>query len=81
MFRLLITVKDVPMSLILFTMMMEKIISSETSAATTLARRHIPEHGILPIINYFALILLDSILCYSKLGSERNLFLNITSTT
>jgi hypothetical protein len=38
---------NVPNSLILFTLMMEAIRSSDMSVLTTATRRHIPEHDVL----------------------------------
>jgi hypothetical protein len=45
--QLLVTANVVPSSLILFTLMMEAICSSETSILTRTTPRHIPEEGIL----------------------------------
>jgi hypothetical protein len=47
MLQLLVIANVVPSSLILFTLMMEAIHSSETSVATLVTRRHIPEYVIL----------------------------------
>jgi hypothetical protein len=46
-FQLPVTASAVPRSLILSTLMMEAICSSETSVLTRTIRRHIPEDGIL----------------------------------
>jgi hypothetical protein len=45
--QLLVTVKFVPSSFILFTLLMEAIIFSETSIPTRFKRRRIQEDGIL----------------------------------
>jgi hypothetical protein len=47
--KLLITANDVSSSLILFTLMMEAIRSSEISVLTRKTRHHDPEDGILHI--------------------------------
>jgi hypothetical protein len=47
--QLLAAANVVPSSLILFTLTMEAIRSSETSVLARATRRHIPEHGILHI--------------------------------
>jgi hypothetical protein len=46
MYRLLVTANAVPSSPILVTLMMEAILSSETSVLATVTRRDIPEDGI-----------------------------------
>jgi hypothetical protein len=46
-FQLLVTADVVTMSLILSTLIMEAIRSSETSVLTRATQRHIPEDGIL----------------------------------
>jgi hypothetical protein len=46
-FQLLVTANVVPSSLILFTLMMEAICSSETSVLTRAAPRYLPKDGIL----------------------------------
>jgi hypothetical protein len=51
--QLLVTAESVPRSLILFTLMMQAIHSSETSVLTRVLRHHIPEFGI--IHNYIKL--------------------------
>jgi hypothetical protein len=45
--QLLVTANIVPSSLILSTLMMEAVHSSETSVLTRVTSRHIPENGIL----------------------------------
>jgi hypothetical protein len=45
--RLLVTANVIPISLILVTLMMETIRSSETSVLTRAIRRNIPEYGFL----------------------------------
>jgi hypothetical protein len=47
MLQLLVTANFVPSSLILFTLMMEAIRSSETSVLARAARHHIAEDSIL----------------------------------
>jgi hypothetical protein len=49
--QLVITANVVPSSLILFTLMMETIRSSETSVLTRATWRHIPQDGILCEVN------------------------------
>jgi hypothetical protein len=46
-FRLLVTGNVVPSTLILVTLMMEAILSSDTSVLTKATQRHIPDDGIL----------------------------------
>jgi hypothetical protein len=58
--RLLINAYVVPNSLILFTLMMEAIHSSETSVFKRAKRRNIPEDGILQRIVSFSLLCLGS---------------------
>jgi hypothetical protein len=48
--ELLVTANAVSNSLILFTLIMEEVRSSETSALTKTTRPHIPEDGILLMI-------------------------------
>jgi hypothetical protein len=50
--RLLVTANVAPSSLILVSLMMEAIRSSETSVLTRDARRHIPEDDILQCRSY-----------------------------
>jgi hypothetical protein len=45
--QLLVTAKVVPSSLIIFTLIMDAIHSTETLVLTRTTRRHIPEDGIL----------------------------------
>jgi hypothetical protein len=51
--RFLVTVKVIPNSLILVTLIMEGIRSSETLVLTRATRRHIPEDGILHFRYYY----------------------------
>jgi hypothetical protein len=51
MLRLLVTANVVPSSLIISTLMMEAIRSSETSVLTRTTRRHIPQDGILQALS------------------------------
>jgi hypothetical protein len=46
-FRLLVTTSSVPSSAILVTLMMEAMLSSETSVPPRTTRRNVPEEGIL----------------------------------
>jgi hypothetical protein len=50
--QLLVTVSAVPSSLILFTLLIEAILSYETSVLTRATRHHIPEDGILHRLHY-----------------------------
>jgi hypothetical protein len=57
--RLIVTA-NVPVSLILFTLKVEKIHSSETSVLTRATRRHVPEDGILHMVLLKLLIVPES---------------------
>jgi hypothetical protein len=60
--QLLVTANVAPSSVILFTLMMEAIRSSETSSLTRATRRHIPEDGILrpPVVHYMDVLICES---------------------
>jgi hypothetical protein len=49
---MLVTANALPSPLILFTLMLEAVCSSETSVLTTVTRRHIPEDGILNFLRF-----------------------------
>jgi hypothetical protein len=55
MLRLLVNANDVPSSLILVTLMMEAVRSSETSFATRTTPRNFPEHIIFRLLPSFFL--------------------------
>jgi hypothetical protein len=57
--QLRVTSNVVPTSLILFVLMMEAILSSETSVVTRDAQRHIPGHGVMYIMKLSILMMLN----------------------
>jgi hypothetical protein len=57
--RLLVTANVIPISLILFALIIEAVNSSETSILTRATRRHIPEDGILRHSTSFDILLFD----------------------
>jgi hypothetical protein len=49
-FQLLVTANIRPISLLVFTLMMEAIVSSETSVPTSSTRCHVPQNGTLQMV-------------------------------
>jgi hypothetical protein len=67
--QLLVTDNSVPSSLILVTMMMEAIRSSEMSVLTRATRRHIPEDGIMLSASVYAGLERKCLKCLNELDN------------